>query len=219
MATPSLTLDDEATATCFIVIDFEGTTPKGHRPEPIEVACLFLRLTNGSFSEVDRFSALMKPPPHAPLTWFDTQQTGITESMLRDQPPAATVLRDLDRRVTEPSHLLVAHNASVEANMIYDHRDHCPRLASTHTLDTLRLARAVFPELPSHGLDAILRHLEIPSPPNRHRAMPDVEVTAQAFGRIVHHGVRAGHWSTLRQLRQIGGADAKATQPQQDTLF
>ena len=33
-----LTHDPEYRATTFIVIDFEATTPKGYRPEPIEVA-------------------------------------------------------------------------------------------------------------------------------------------------------------------------------------
>ena len=33
-------LDDESRATTFVVIDFEGTTPAGHRPEPIEVAAI-----------------------------------------------------------------------------------------------------------------------------------------------------------------------------------
>jgi DNA polymerase III subunit epsilon len=35
-----LTHDPEYRATTFIVIDFEATTPKGYRPEPIEVAAL-----------------------------------------------------------------------------------------------------------------------------------------------------------------------------------
>jgi hypothetical protein len=35
--------DPEYRATTFIVIDFEATTPKGCRPEPIEVAALAVR--------------------------------------------------------------------------------------------------------------------------------------------------------------------------------
>ena len=38
-----LTHDPEYRATTFIVIDFEATTPKGYRPEPIEVAALAVR--------------------------------------------------------------------------------------------------------------------------------------------------------------------------------
>ncbi|MGW5161189.1 exonuclease domain-containing protein [Nonomuraea wenchangensis] len=42
---------------------------------------------------------------------------------------------------------------------------------------TVKLARLAYPELPRHNLDALLRHLRIPRPADRHRALPDVLVT------------------------------------------
>jgi hypothetical protein len=48
------------------LVDFETTTPKGHRPEPIEVAVLSLATQQGHLAETGRFTGLMKPPPQSP---------------------------------------------------------------------------------------------------------------------------------------------------------
>jgi DNA polymerase III epsilon subunit-like protein len=219
MAPPHLTDDDEYASTCFMVIDFEATTPTGHRPEPVDVAALTLRLRDGQLVETSRYTALMRPPAHAPLTRFDTEQTGITTDMLAGQPDAATVLADLDARLDQPPYLLVAHNAPTEAGILYEHRAHCPRLAATDFLDTVRLARHTYPQLPSHRLDVLIHHLGIPWPADRHRATPDVEVTAQVFRRIVEDGAAGGRWRTLRQLRDVGLYAAKGGKPGQEALF
>jgi DNA polymerase III subunit epsilon len=219
LAPLTLTNDDEFLATCFVVIDFEATTPTGHRPEPIDVATLALRPQAGRLTETGRFTALMTPPEHAPLTRFDTEQTGITAAMLTGQPDAATVLARLDARLNEPPYLLVAHNAPTEAGILYDYRAACPRLAGTDFVDTVRLARVAYPDLPSHRLDVLIHHLGIAWPADRHRAMPDVEVTAEVFRRIVEHGASTGRWRTLRQLRADGGYAAKGGKPEQEALF
>lgn len=161
----------------------------------------------------------MHPPQHAPLTRFDTEQTGITPAMLAGQPDATTVLAKLDARLDQPPYLLVAHNAPTEAGILYDYRTHCPRLASTDFLDTVRLARHAYPDLPSHRLDVLIHHLGIAWPADRHRAMPDVEVTAEVFRRVLEHGAASGRWRTLRQLRSDGGYPAKGGKPEQEALF
>lgn len=211
--------DDRYQATCFIVIDFEATTPTGARPEPIDVAAVALRPTPTGLREVSRFTALMRPPAHAPITRFDTDQTGITAAMVAEQPPATEVLAHLDSRLTEPPYLLVAHNAPTEAGILYDYRHHCPTLATIDFLDTVRLARVAYPDLPSHRLDVLINHLGIPRPPDRHRALPDVEITVDVFSRMLAHGADTGRWRTLRQIREHGLYPAKAGKPEQETLF
>lgn len=219
MVLPRLTDDEDFRTTNFVLIDFETTTPTGRRPEPIELAVLTLRLHGHKLRETDRLTALIRPPEHAPLTPFDTEQTGITTAMLAAQPDAATVLADLDARFDDPPYLLVAHNAPTEAGVLYDYRTACQQLAVTNFLDTVRLARTAYPQLPSHGLDSLIHHLRLPRPTGRHRAMPDVELTAEVFRRLIDHGATAGHWRTLRQLRADGGYQAKAGRPGQQALF
>ncbi|MGH3885484.1 MAG: 3'-5' exonuclease [Pseudonocardiaceae bacterium] len=157
----------------------------------------------------------MRPPPHAGLTTFDINQTGITSDMLADQPYAREVLAELDRRFTAGPYLLVAHHAPAEARLLFAYREHCPNLARIDLLDTVRLAKNLYPELPKHGLDNMLRHLQIPSPPARHRAMADVQVTTDLFLRLVTDS----DWGDLRQLRRLAGYAAEAAQPEQAALF
>lgn len=212
--------DPQFQSMTFHVIDFESTTPAGRRPEPIEVAVISLRTRDGQLTETARHTALMKPPPHAPVTRFDTDQTGITPQMTDSQPPAAEVLAKLDAalRPAQPAYL-VAHHAPVEGSILYDYRDHCPHLAVTHLLDTVRLARAVHPGLPSYGLDALMTALDVPRPADRHRALPDTEVTAELFRRLLHTATAKGLWTSLRDIRKAGGYDAKAAAPSQLSLF
>lgn len=217
---PRLTSDPELAATMFAVIDFEATTPAGARPEPIDVAAIQLRLDHGRWVEAGRFSKLMRPPPHAPVTPFDIAQTGITPQMTAAAQPAAVVLAELDAAFPggQPC-LLVAHHASTEAGMLHDYRDHCPRLAHTDLLDTVRLARVLYPQLPSHKLDTLLAHLGIPQPPGRHRALPDVQATAQVFCQMLAYADSSLTWASLRDLRRAGLIVAKANRPHQDGLF
>jgi DNA polymerase-3 subunit epsilon len=211
--------EEHFAATTFVVIDFETTTPKGHRPEPIEVAVLSMQVQGSELVESAQFTALMCPPPHAPITMFDAQQTGIAASMVAEEPSAAEVLTQLDRSFTRPPYLLVAHNAPTEAGILYDYRQHCPTLATVDLLDTVRIARHVHPELPNHKLDTLLTHLDIPIPRDRHRAMPDVEVTARLFTRLITAADGTHRWRSLRELRSAAGYHAKAGQPEQASLF
>ena len=115
--------------------------------------------------------------------------------------------------------VLVAHNAPTEAGIIYDYRAACPHLAMTNFLDTVKLARSAYPRLTSHSLDSLLAHLQIPAPPDRHRAMPDTEVTVALFARILADGPATGSWRTLADLRRAGGYQARANRPVQEALF
>lgn len=130
--------------TRFVVIDFEGLTPAGRPPVPIEVAAVTVMLSpTGQFTELDCYESLMAPPPDVPITRFD-QASGITKRLLA----TSAAMSELDRRVhaaaTDAGHavLLVAHHAATERTLLHGQRSHCPRLADTPLLDTVRLARA-----------------------------------------------------------------------------
>lgn len=207
--------DAEYRATTFLVIDFETTTPKGYRPEPIEVAAVALRDRGAGLVEAGRFCELIRPPAHAPITPFDTAENGLRPDDVTAARPAAQVLADLDGRLASPPYLLVAHNAHTEAGLLYDYREYCPRLAATHLIDTIKLARTVLPGLPSYSLDHLMAYLGVPRPGRRHRALPDVEVTAQLFTRLINDR----DWSILQEVTKVSGLVPRAAQPHQDALF
>ncbi|MET8768573.1 3'-5' exonuclease [Streptomyces sp. NPDC004658] len=201
----ALVKDPRFAATTFLVVDFEGLTPAGRPAEPIEVAALALRPVGDRLVEVGRFEELMRPPADVPVTARDVQLKGITQQMLCTARPAAEVLARLDARLTAPPYRLVAHHASTEAGIIGRQAEHCPVLAATPLLDTLRLAKAVVPGLGSYGLDGLLGYYGIPKPAGRHRAMPDAEVTVQVLARLLDDGCADGRWSTLLELDAVAG--------------
>lgn len=216
----SLTEDLDFLATTFVIIDFETTTPKGHPVQPIEVAALALRYQRGAWRRMGSSTSLIKPPDFAPVTAADTALKGLTPQHFTAAPSPAEALGELDRNFTPGSQfLLVAQNASVEANVIYNQREHCPTLAHTDLLDTIPIAKQVVPGLMSYGLDTLLAHFSIDPPADRHRAQPDVEVTAQVFIRLVGAADEMPQFSSLAALVKVAGRTAKCNQPVQDELF
>ncbi|WP_432108656.1 3'-5' exonuclease [Streptomyces sp. AA1529] len=203
--------------TTFVVIDFEALTPAGRPAEPTEVAALALVVRRGRLVEDGRFASLIRPPSDVPVTARDLAG-GMTEAALRSAPPPAEVLAGLERRLTSPPYRLVAQHASTEAGLIARQAPHCPTLGATPMLDTLRLAKRVLRGLSSYGLDALLRHYGMPPPRGRHRAMPDVEATAEVFRRLLADGARAGHWSTLLDLDVAAGLRPKPAATAADDL-
>lgn len=167
----------------YVVIDVETTTPKGHAPEPIEIGAVAGSLSGHDVSVGWHFASFVRPPAHAPLTVFDTQQTGITAEDLSGAEVAADVLARLDGLVGDE--VLVAHNATVEAGVLSRYRDSCPVLAGRDILCSWRLAKQVLPDLTSHRLDEVVRHYAIPPHPDRHRALADCELTLSVLAHLM----------------------------------
>ena len=196
------------------VIDFEYTTPTDAAPESIKVAVQALWVHQDRLKRTARCEALLRPPDHAQLATFDTAQTGITPAMLASQSSAGDVLAALDRRFTAGptcwSPTTPGRGPDLSA-----YRENRPTLARIDLIDTVRLVRNLYPELPKHGLDELRWHLTIPSPPQP----PPCHGRRPAHHRAVHphgHRQRLGH---LRQLRRLAGYAAEAAQPEQITLF
>lgn len=213
----------ELDGTTFIVIDFEALTPAGRSLEPVEVAAIALACRGGRLAETGRFTELMRPPADVPVTGEFTRITAITAGMLSGSRPACEVMADLEAQFMIPGRCrLVAHSAPTEAGLLAGQRDHCPRLAATPLLDTVRLARAAAPGLTSYRLDSVLAYYGVPRPPDRHRALPDTEVTAVIFARLLADGASAPGWAALTDLDAAAGrppASPRAVPPVQDPLF
>jgi DNA polymerase-3 subunit epsilon len=216
----SLTGDPAFLATTFVVIDFETTTPAGYPAQPIEVAALALRYTQGAWARAGTSTSLIRPPAFAPVTPADTAQTGLTAGQLKQAPTPAEALGALDRRFTVGNpYLLVAQHAATEAGVIHNQREHCPALARIDFIDTIPLARQVVPDLPNYKLDTLLAHFAIRQPADRHRAGADVEVTAQVFFQLIRVADQMPQFSDLAALVKMAGRTAKCNVPVQGQLF
>jgi len=202
-----------------IIVACQYTQPPKHQPGPIDLAALFLRRADGAWSRTGDFESLIRPPEHAAITAPEVLATGINPLMLVSKPAAAQVLGRLDGLLNTPPYVLVSYNARMLARVLYQYREHCPRLAQTYVINTHELARKLIPELPGHHLEAVLRHLELPARAEPHRAAPDVEAGVGVFEYLADLADSAWGNGALRQLRRMAGITPQATIPVQESMF
>jgi len=110
-----------------------------------------------------------------------TALTGIDNDMLADAPSFAEIARELQARLA--GRVFVAHNARFDYGFI---RREFARLDTdwhATSLCTVRLSRALYPDMLRHNLDAVMEKHGIRIE-NRHRAMPDAQVLLQFWQRV-----------------------------------
>lgn len=185
----------------FVVLDFETVTPKGRPPEPIELAAM--RINPGlKIDSQFKFNHLIRPPEGAPITSFDTAQTGIRWSDVEDAPSASEVLSQFEHLFGSSPCILVAQNARYEASVILRYSVACPSVAKMVFIDTVMLGKYVIPSLTNYKLDTLADYLHIRIPAGRHRALPDVELTVQIFIKLLNLGREKG-MVTIDSLKKV----------------
>jgi DNA polymerase-3 subunit epsilon len=101
-----------------------------------------------------------------------TALTGIDNDMLADAPPFEKVSRELRERLE--GRVFVAHNVRFDYGFIRREFALMGTAWRSPNLCTVRLSRALYPEMPRHNLDAVMERHDIHIE-NRHRAMPDAQ--------------------------------------------
>ncbi len=159
----------------IVVLDVETTGLFPASDRIIEIGAV--KLENGQI--VDELSLLCDPG--VPLPRRITDITGITDLMLRGkEPPSAGVEQLLTFIGNCP---VAAHNAPFDMGML---AAECQRMGVDFhppALDTLTLARRLFPKQTSHKLGALCRLLGV-SLKNAHRAVHDAAATAQCLQKM-----------------------------------
>ncbi|MEG2324244.1 MAG: 3'-5' exonuclease [Anaerovoracaceae bacterium] len=113
---------------------------------------------------------------------FITKLTGITNKMLEQAPPLASVLNEFQNFIGNST--LVGHNANFDINFLYDAFLEClgTELKNNY-IDTLRLARRLLPDLPHHRLDDLTKYYQISSR-NLHRSLNDCDKTISIYASL-----------------------------------
>jgi len=157
----------------FAVIDVEGNGQQP--PEIIEIA---IQAVDGLSVATEPYVWLVKPERSiAPIVTRKVH--GIRNADVADAPTWAEIAPDVAAALA--GRIPVAHNARVEYDIL---RRQMPGWAPTVVLDTLRLARALWPDLGTYSLDPLLDRAGIllgDEPGQRHRAGFDVHATALLF--------------------------------------
>ena len=151
----------------FIDVETTGTKPMADRVTEIAIIRVHADGTK------TRWQSLLNPGVGIPA---EIQAlTGITNAMVRDAPSFFDV-RDQVRELLEGA-VFVAHNARFDYGFI---KNEFRRVSESFTADvlcTVRLSRALYPDAPTHGLDALIVRHGLQGF-DRHRAMGDAEATA-----------------------------------------
>ena len=153
----------------YVVLDVEttGLSPSYH--ELIEFACV--RVRDGKI--VNRFETLIKPS-HL-VNSFITSLTGISNNMLIDAPNIDEVIDDILSFIGDD--IIVGHNVNFDINFIYEKAEAYRGVyLSNDFIDTMKMARRLFPYCPNHKLDTLSNRYNTKYFPS-HRAMNDVLAT------------------------------------------
>lgn len=165
----------------YCVMDVETTGRSPQWDHIIEVAAV--KISDGR--EVGRFSSLIQPPSMPGGTYVDefiAALTGITDEMLAGAPFAPDVLAEFAAFVGDMP--VVGHYVGFDINFVYDSFDrYLDRPFSNDYIDTLRIARKLHPEMPHHRLADLVDLFGV-THNDAHRAMGDVEATAECFVRL-----------------------------------
>jgi DNA polymerase-3 subunit epsilon len=149
----------------FVDIETTGGYPGLHRI--IDIAVIGATGDRLDFE----WQTLVHPGVHVPAGI--TALTGIDDDMLAEAPAFDRVAKELRERLA--GRVFVAHNVRFDYGFI---RREFARIDSpwrSPNLCTVRLSRALYPQLPRHNLDTVMEHHGIVIE-NRHRAMPDARV-------------------------------------------
>ena len=177
----------------FVVFDLETTGTAIGIDKITEIGAV--KISAGK--EVARFSSFVNP--ERPIPEVVVKLTGITDEMVADAPKIENILGDF-LKFCEGS-VLVAHNAAFDTGFI---RAECKNLGVEYnfsSLDTMWLARGLFPELKNHRLDTLTKHLKVILE-NHHRAVNDAKATADMFLKMCDILRERG----LGELKSLDGA-------------
>ena len=160
----------------FTIIDIETTGLLAKRDSIIEVSAV--RYRNGCKSA--SFSSLVNP--HEPLDDFIVTLTGITDEMLVEAPDIREVLPRFLAFLSND--ILIGHNVNFDINFLIEKCALCeiPGMGNDF-IDTMRISRRMFPDLPSHSLDSLRNFFDLGDRP-AHRALGDCELTAMCYMRM-----------------------------------
>lgn len=155
----------------LLVVDTEGngTSP----PDLVELAAL--PVCGGAADKTVAGAWLVRP--ERPVTPRATSVHGLTNAVLAGAPSWADIASEVHAFLA--ASWICAHNAHVDYRVM---KAHLPGWEPSGVLDTLRLSRATFPDLPGYSLDHLIKLLKpdlSEAPAQRHRATFDAFATAQ----------------------------------------
>jgi DNA polymerase-3 subunit epsilon len=183
---PSLTVFD---------IETTGLDPRrGHRI--IEIAGV--KIENGAIMKDASFVSLVNPEREIPLEARQVHK--ITDADVSGAPGIEVVLPKFLEFAK--GSILVAHNASFDMSFLEMEKQLCwGYLELPECLCSMQLYKSIFPREFRWNLDIVSQKFNLQRPVNRHRALDDVLLTAEAILKMLE----AGNIRSMDELRRRAG--------------
>ena len=154
----------------FVVFDIETTGFSSKNDKIIEIGAVKIK----GYEIIDRFSCFVNPQDSIP--YKITELTGITDEMVENEPTIDKILPEFIKFIGES--VIVAHNANFDMSFINKNIQNLKFDKLTNPImDTVPLARFLYPELKRVKLNTVAKHLGV-SLENHHRAVDDAKATA-----------------------------------------
>jgi DNA polymerase-3 subunit epsilon len=182
----------------FTVFDVEttGLDPmRGHRI--IEIAGV--RIEGGAILADQPFMQFVNPERDIP--WEAKQIHKIRDEDVAMAPTIDVVLPKFLQFAADS--ILVAHNAEFDMGFLNREKECCWGYVDLpECLCTMKLSQSLFPTEFRHSLDVVGQRLGLTLPVCRHRALPDVLLTAEVLLAMITRGKIA----SVGELRKRAGA-------------
>lgn len=160
----------------YCVFDFETTGMSGRHDKVIEIG--MVKIIKGKIA--DTFSSFINPGRSIPF--FITKLTGITNADVENAPFFDEVYHRMKEFIGNS--VLIAHNLSFDNSFL---KNECANadleFPTNEAVCTLRLARKIYPQLPSKSLGNLTKSLRIRHR-DVHRGLGDSMVTAKILLRM-----------------------------------
>jgi len=157
----------------FVVFDIETTGLNSHTNKIIEIGAV--KIKSGRI--IDRYSQLINPGISIP--YHITEITSITNEQVANQPKIDEVIGKFVDFIGDA--VLVAHNAPFDMGFIKrDIKEYLNIDLENSVIDTLQMARDLFPDFKKYGLGDLKKSLGL-ALEKHHRAVDDSQATANMF--------------------------------------
>ena len=193
--------DQVFSETPLIVFDLETTGLSAATERITEIGAV--RLEKGVQTGV--FSQYVNPGK--PIPPRITELTGITDEMVADAPGEEEALRRFYEFAENG--ILIAHNANFDVSFLRQAAIRSGMPFSFTSLDTLPIARKLYPELKKFTLDSVAKHLKL-GEFNHHRASDDAGILARIWEKMEENLDRNYGVTSISHInRFLGDADPK----------
>lgn len=197
--------NDDLKTTTYIVFDIETTGLSVTQNKIIEIAAV--KMQEGK--EIDRYTTFVNP--HERIPYNIQQLTNINDEMVQDAPDVEPVLREFIEFAGDA--VLVAHNARFDVGFVNAKLKELdiPEMKNP-VLDTLELARMLFPTLKNHRLNTLAAKYKV-SLENHHRAIDDTLALAGIMIGLLEDATKIEGFTTLDRLNDKVGKDLSNARP------